>query len=265
MTASSDSQPPRRFTTATQPSRRKQAIRELSDRLAPERDRWIARNTYFHNEDIRYMRFLIPKGLSVLDLGCGTGQLLAALESSRGVGIDFSVGMIEVARRNYPDLEFRVGDVEDASVLAALDGPFDVIVLSDTIGSLNDCESMLGNLHGLCSRDTRLVIAYYSYLWEPVLTLAEKLGLKMPQEPQNYLSAEDIAEILALADFEVIRREWRQLVPLRLFGLGPLLNRFIGTLPLIRRAGLRNCIVARPLPQRGLGAPSATVVIPCKN
>ena len=265
MTTSSNSQTPRRFTTATHPSRRKQEIRELSDRLAPERDRWIGRNTYFHEEDRRYMRFLIPEGLSVLDLGCGTGQLLAALNPSRGVGIDFSEGMIEVARRNYPDLEFRVGDVEDPSVLAALDGPFDIIVLSDTIGSLNDCESMLRNLHGLCSRDTRLVVAYYSYLWEPVLTLAEKLGLKMPQEPQNYLSAEDIAELLALADFEVIRREWRQLVPLRLFGLGPLLNRFIGTLPLIRRVGLRNCIVARPLPKRGLGAPSATVVIPCKN
>ncbi|MCH7710628.1 MAG: glycosyltransferase [Proteobacteria bacterium] len=268
MTTSSDSQPPpprRRFTTATQPSRRKQAIRELSDRLAPERDRWIARNGYFHEEDRRYMRFLIPEGLSVLDLGCGTGQLLAALNPSRGVGIDFSEGMIEVARRNHPGLEFRVGDVEDPSVLAALDGPFDVIVLSDTIGSLNDCESMLGNLHGLCGRDTRLVIAYYSFLWEPVLTLAEKLGLKMPQGPQNYLSAEDIAELLALADFEVIRREWRQLVPLRLFGLGPFLNRYIGTLPWIRRVGLRNCIVARPLPPRALGAPSATVVIPCKN
>ncbi len=265
MPTSSDSQTPRQFTTATQPSRRKQAIQELSDRLAPERDRWIERNTYFHQEDRRYMRFLIPEGLSVLDLGCGTGQLLAALNPSRGVGIDFSEGMIEVARHNYPDLEFRVGDVEDPSVLAALDGPFDIIVLSDTIGSLNDCESMLGNLHGLCSRDTRIVIAYYSYLWEPVLTLAEKLGLKMPQEPQNYLSAEDIAEILALADFEVIRREWRQLIPLRLFGLGPFLNRYIGTLPLIRRVGLRNCIVARPLPKRGLGAPSATVVIPCKN
>ena len=266
MAASSDSQPSRRrFTTATQPSRRKQAIRELSDRLAPERDRWIARNAYFHEEDQRYMRFLIPEELNVLDLGCGTGHLLAALNPARGVGIDFSSGMIDVARRNYPDLEFRVGDVEDPSLLAALEGPFDVIVLSDTIGSLNDCQSMLGNLRGLCSRDTRLVIAYYSSLWEPVLTLAEKLGLKMPQESQNYLSAEDIAEILALADFEVIRREWRQLVPVRLFGLGPLLNRYIGTLPLIRHAGLRNIIVARSLDTRGLGAPSTTVVIPCKN
>lgn len=265
MPAWSNRRPSRQFSTAVPPSRRKQAIRELSDRLAPERDRWIARNTYFHEEDRRYMRFLIPEGLSVLDLGCGTGQLLAALNPARGVGIDFSAGMIEVARRNYPCLEFRVGDVEDPSVLSALDSPFDVIVLSDTIGSLEDCESMLKNLHGLCNHDTRLVIAYYSHLWEPVLTLAEKLGLKMPQEPQNYLSAEDIVELLALADFEVVRREWRQLVPVRLFGLGPFLNRYIGTLPLIRRACLRNCIVARPLHARGLGAPSTTVVIPCKN
>ncbi len=246
-------------------SARKAAIRDLAEAHAAERDRWIARNAYFHEEDHRYMRFLVPPGLKVLELGCATGRLLAALEPSHGVGVDFSEAMIRVARANHPDLEFHVGDVEDPQILAALGGPFDVIVLSDTIGSLDDCEATLAALHPLCTRETRLVIAYHSPMWQPILTLAERVGLKMPQPTQNWLSTEDIMELLALADFEVIKREWRQLLPKRLFGLGPLVNRFLGTLPVIRRACVRNYIVARPVRDCAPGPMSATVVIPCRN
>ncbi len=246
-------------------SPRKAAIREISDRLAGERDAWIARNASYYEQDRRYMRFLIREGLEVLELGCGTGELLAKLKPSRGVGVDISERMIDVARANNPDLKFHVGDVEDPEVLARLGGPFDVIVLSDTIGSLEDCESTLASLHPLCHRDTRLVIAYYSKPWEPILRLAELLGDKMRQPPQNWLSTDDIAGLVSLADFDIIKRDWRQLVPKRLFGLGPLVNRFVGTLPVVRRFCLRNYVVARPLPGAGIEACATTVVIPCRN
>ncbi len=241
------------------------AVRDSSDRLAPERDRWIRKNAYYHEDDHRYMRFLVPEGLKVLELGCGTGKLLAALKPSQGVGLDLSEKMVEVARRSYPGLDFRVGDAEDTKVIEQLDGPFDVIVLSDLIGFLEDCETTLANLHRLCTRDTRLVIAYYSNLWEPLLRLAEAFGGKMPQTQLNWLTLNDIAGLLYLADFEVVKREWRQLVPKRLFGLGPLINRYIGTLPVLRRACLRNYIVARPT-HVWLEEPlSISVVIPCRN
>ena len=127
------------------------AIRKWANRLAPERDRWIRKNAYFHENDHDYMRFLVPEGLKVLDLGCGTGRLLAALKPSHGVGIDFSEQMIEVARREHSELDFRIGDAEDADFIDSLGGPFDVIVLSDLIGFMEDCETTLGNLHRLCT------------------------------------------------------------------------------------------------------------------
>jgi glycosyltransferase involved in cell wall biosynthesis len=70
---------------------------------------------------------------------------------------------------------------------------------------------------------------------------------------------------LQLADFEMVKRDWRQLVPRSLFGLGSIINRFIGTLPLIRRLSLRNYLVARPMHDVGLKQPSTTVIIPCRN
>lgn len=252
-------------TNARPLSRRGATIRDLSNRQASDRDRWIERNAFFYSDDYRYMRFVVPEGLRVLELGCGTGHMLAALKPSRGVGLDFSEEMIEVARSRYPDLEFRVGNIEDPETLAAFDGPFDVIVLYDTIGSLDDCQATLEALHIHCTPETRLIIAYYNRFWQPLLKLAELVGQKMPQEPQNRLSNSDIANLAALADFDVVKREWRQLVPRRLLGLGPLINRFIGTLPLVRRFSLRHYVIARPQPGLGRREASVTVVIPCRN
>jgi len=244
---------------------RKRTIRARADRQARERLAWIARNSYFYREDHRYLRFLIPPGLKVLELGCGVGHSLAAVAPARGVGVDFSEATLAVARERYPEYEFRLGDVEDAATLEGLGEPFDVILLADTIGELEDCQTTLANLRRLATPDTRIVISYYSTLWEPLLKLGVWVRQKMPQEPQNWLSTDDIMALLELAGFEVVKREWRQLLPKRLFGLGPLVNRYVATLPLIRRLCLRNYVVARSRPTGSPEALSASVIIPCKN
>jgi SAM-dependent methyltransferase len=246
-------------------SNRKAVIRDLADRLATQRDNWIARNSFYYGEDYRYMRFLIPEGRRVLALGCGTGKLLAALKPSRGVGVDFSPKMIEVARANHPELEFYTGDVEEPAELAHINGPFDYIILSDTIGSLDDCQATLENVHHFCNRDTRVIVSYYSRMWEPILWVARTLRLQMPQVHQNWLSTEDIENLLELADYEVVKREWRQLVPRRLLGVGWLANRLLAPLPVIRRACLRNYVVARPFPRAAQEIASTTVLVPCRN
>jgi SAM-dependent methyltransferase len=248
------------------PTDRKRLLFTEAERLAGEIDYWRARNKYFHQEDVNYQRFLIPPGLRVLELGCGSGSLLAALRPSVGVGVDFSPAMITIARERHTDLEFQVGDIENVEVIRNLkDRSFDVLVISDTLGALDDLQHTFELLHQLCSRDTRVIVASHSSFWEPILVWAEQLGLKMPVLSRNWLSMDDIAAILRLAGFEEIKREWRQLVPKRLLGLGPLINRFIAPLPLIQRLCIRNYMVFRSLRQPPMPAQSATIVIPCRN
>jgi SAM-dependent methyltransferase len=250
---------------ASTPGGRKGRILAEAERLAPLRTDYIARNAYFHEDDERFMRFLVGENLRVLDLGCGTGELLAALKPAYGLGIDLSARMIETARANHPGLDFRVGDIEDPATFAGLDAPFDVIILSDTLGYLGEIQGTLANLHPVCGPHTRIVVAYYSKLWEPILKAGERLGLKMPAEDLNWLSVGDIANLLDLAGFQVVKEEWRQLIPKRLLGLGPLINRFIAPLPGIRFFSLRNYVVARPFPQPIVTKPSVSIVIPCRN
>ncbi len=246
-------------------SPRKVRIHALSERLAAERQRWRARSAYFHAEDTRYLRFVIPQGARVLDLGCANGATLAALKPAYGVGVDFSAAMLATARARHPELHFVQADIEGEQWQEQLQGPFDFILIADTIGSFDDCQQTFARLHRLCGPHTRIIVAYYAYFWEPLLRVAEMLSRKMPSEPQNVLSTSDIAALLNLAGFEVLRREWRQLLPKHLAGIGTLVNRYIGTLPGLRRLCLRNYVIARSLRAESSRPRSATVVIPCSN
>jgi len=234
------------------------------DSLSASKKSWVHHAAFFHQEDLRYLKFLIPEGARVLELGCGTGDLLAALKPSHGVGVDFSEGMIREARKAHPYLTFFVGDIEDGPFIRELPGPFDVIVIVDTLGALDDCQGMFENLHVLCTRETRLIIGYFSHLWYPALKLAEAVGLKMPQPPQNVLSPADVRCLAALADFEAAQSEARLLLPVRLLGIGRLVNRFLAPLPVIRGLCLRHYTVCRSLRQRASDT-SVTVVIPTRN
>src|SRR5262249_40567338 len=155
---------------------------------------------------------------------------------------------------------FQLGDIENADVIEQLkDRSFDVVVISDTLGALEDIQGTFELLHPLCARGSRVVVASHSSLWEPILRLAERVGLKMPALSRNWLSMDDIAAVLRLAGFEEIKREWRQLIPKRWFGLGPLTNRFIAPLPLIRRLCVRNYMVFRSLRQTPMPELAATI------
>ena len=109
---------------------RKKQIQQQADKLAKNRDKWIKKNSYFYSNDHSYMSFLVGKGARVIELGCGTGQLLNSLNPSYGVGVDISANMVSIAQKNYPNLEFIQGDLEDQEFISSLKGPFDYIILS---------------------------------------------------------------------------------------------------------------------------------------
>jgi SAM-dependent methyltransferase len=246
-------------------SNRKVEIRTLSNAVAKTRNQWITKNSFFYRGDYAYMRFLIPKGLRILELGCGTGRLINELNPLYGVGVDISDAMIETAKADYPKYNFHCGDIEDSEFMRTLEGPFDIIIMSDTIGSLEDCQAALLNIQYLCSDETRLIVCYYFKMWEPILTLARLLRQKMPVAEQNILSTEDIENLLYLTNFQTIKKEWRQLIPIKLFGLGSIINRFFATLPFIRRLCLRNYVISKTIPKTLHKEQSVSIVIPCRN
>jgi ubiquinone/menaquinone biosynthesis C-methylase UbiE len=98
-------------------------------------------------------RYLAP-GSRVLDLGVGAGRTTPALAagSSRYVGLDFSLPMIERCIARYPDQEFVLGDAADLSRFE--DGSFDVVVFS-----LNGIDHLADQARLSCLRECRRVLS----------------------------------------------------------------------------------------------------------
>lgn len=241
---------------------------ENHDRL--ERARQARR--YFYGYLTRVLRARLPPGQRVLEVGCGAGDLLAALEPSQGVGLDLSARAIETARQRHAGdarLRFLQGDASDPSVLAAAGGPFDVVLLVNVVTQLEDVQATLEALQAVCHRRTRLLVYSYSRLWQPVFSLAETLGLKLRTPSEAWLPPEEVRHMLRLADFEPVRQDRHVLLPLRLPLVSDLVNRYLARLPGLDWFALMYGIVARPDPHRYAAArqtpPSVSVVIPCRN
>lgn len=235
---------------------------DLLDRQARERDRWKEKNRYYHESIERICKFHIPPGASVLEIGCGTGDLLNVLEPSGGVGVDASGPMLKVAARKYPHLSFVAGNAEELP----LSGKFDYVVLSDTVGFLSDVQAAFRELHRVTHPRTRIIITYYNHLWEPILRLGERAGLKMSQPEQSWLSQADLENLLALTDYEVIRREHKLLLPKRIPILSALCNKILANAPLLRRLSLVQLLIAREPGTPGTkDSLTCSVIIPCRN
>jgi len=219
----------------------------------------------YHRRLEAIYRFLVPPGLRVLELGCGRGDLLAALQPAEGVGIDFAPAMISAARRRHPELRFVLGDVHAAAELVR--GPFDAIVLSDLVNDLWDVQGALAQVRALCVPQTRIILNTYSRLWEPALALAERLGWAQPTLYQNWLTADDLANLLRLTGFEVIRHWQEVLWPVTTPLVEPVCNRYLVHLWPFRHLALTNVVIARRWPdaQRTSAEPLVSVVVPARN
>jgi SAM-dependent methyltransferase len=188
------------------------------------------------------------------------GDLLAAVRPARGVGIDFSARTIELARQRRRGLEFHVGDAAEWRISEE----FDYILMADLINDLPDVQAVFEHLRKQAHPRARLVLNFLNNVWRPGLAVAEKLGLKAPSLPQNWLSREDVANLLHLAGWEVVKVEQRILWPLRTPLVSAFLNRWLA--PLLPHFCLTIFMVARPRPMPApLPHYRCSVVIPARN
>ncbi|WP_430811515.1 MULTISPECIES: glycosyltransferase [unclassified Carboxylicivirga] len=232
-------------------------------------DNWVKyrkRRAYYWDSITRYCNYYIHEESSVLEIGCGSGELLAAINGRSKVGIDFCAPILEQAREQFPHLDFHLMAAENIQ----LNQQFDVIILSNLIGVIDDIEHVFNELKKVCHEQTRIIVTYYNRLWEPVITLAEWLRIKKPTPEQNWLSAGDIANLLYLAGFDAYKKNRSMLLPYRIPVLSWCLNRIVSRLPFFQLLGLNQFVFARPFPPRLSQSEvdqrySVSVVVPARN
>jgi ubiquinone/menaquinone biosynthesis C-methylase UbiE len=233
-----------------------QRIAAFYDR-APTGHNWTARS--YRRLLAHYYNNLIPPGASVLEVGCGSGELLAQIHAGRKVGIDLSSRQIEAARLRVPGAQFHV----QAGETLELAESFDYIIISETLNLAADAQRLLQQLHKVTHPESRLIINYFSSLWRPPLAVARWFGLRARLPQSSWLSPNDVSNLLHLADWAPLTSQSRLLLPVAFFGLDRLLNRWLA--PIFTFFCLTNFCVARTVRRSPATALTVSVIIPARN
>ena len=229
------------------------------DRVARKRDSWKGWGAAYNRRLNEIYRYLISPGQRILEIGCGMGDLVAALRRERGVGVDFSAEMVQRGRVHHPEIEFVQLDAHD---LSSVEGPFDTIIFSDTVNDLWDVQDAFQQIQRLCLPSTRVLVNFYSGLWQIPLAAAQRFDLAAPMLPQNWLTPEDLRNMLSLAGFETVR-SWHEILwPLPLGGFA---NKFLVRFWPFREFALSNFVLARPQARPIAQEASVSVIIPARN
>jgi 2-polyprenyl-3-methyl-5-hydroxy-6-metoxy-1,4-benzoquinol methylase len=165
--------------------------------------RWRKRNSYYYGWLDKIYRFVIRPNSRVLHVGCQSGDLLAAVKPSYGVGIDPDKDNIALAQERFGDMKFIVADPHELE----LDETFDYVIISNTLGSWHDIQQVFEKIKPLTHEKTRIVVSYYNHTWEWILRLGTILKIRRPEPYQNWLPSDDICNLLDLSGFDIIRKD----------------------------------------------------------
>lgn len=237
------------------------SIKEYFERVAPVWDYWRNRNKYYHEKVRTLIQGIVPPGSNVLELGSGTGDLVATLRPSRGIGVNVAQSLTELASHKFSHLEFLTAEVDQVKLPEGFCP--DYIILSNMLDYVYDVWALLETLKTSMRVGTLLVITTNNPLWAPLLRMASKIGQRMPDSPRNFITNRDILSVLSSQGFDAVEQGMALPVPRRVPVLGEFLNAVLPELPGLRYVSCLQFITARLHAPR---APlSCSVVIPCHN
>jgi len=244
------------------PKLKKESVEEHFDEIAHQYDYWKQKNSYYYSNIKALISRIIPPGGSVLEVGCGTGEILASMKPKRGVGIDISKKMIELASKKFPQHTFIHSPIENLE----LDEKFDYIIMVDVVDHVHDVMDVFHNLYHFCHPKTQVILTTINPWWDPILMFMEKIGAKMPEGPHNFIEKRNLTKMLELLNFSISYSSYMLLFPKKI----PVLSFFansIGT----RTWGIKKfsavqymLIQSTVKNEVNLGM-GCSVVIPCYN
>ncbi len=212
-------------------------VKEHFDKIAAGYDSWKVRNYYYYRNLKKLFAEFIEPGKTVLDFGCGTGDVLADLKPQWGSGYDLSTEMVKLAQAkhsNKPNLYFT--DVLQHPIIR--NRVYDFIICADVIEHLENVREAVHDIQSLSSDGTKVIITMANPLWEPILFILEKLKMKMPEGPHQRVKIPELKEILRDEKFVIKQEGYRLLIPTKWFPGADFLNHKFSYWPLVKKLGL---------------------------
>ncbi len=241
---------------------KKSQVKEHFDDIADDYDKWKKKNAYYYSTIQSFIQRNVRPNSKILEIGCGTGEILASTRPKAGMGIDISPRMVEIAKKKFPQYQFKSTPIEDFHT----DEKFDYIIMVDVVDHVYDIMDVFKSVYRLSHPTTKIILTTINPWWDPILMLMEKWGQKMPEGPHNFIEKRNISKILEMMSFSVSYSGYLLLFPKFI----PILSYLANTLG-VRIWGLNKFssvqyMVVQPMPENktdlGLGC---SVIIPCHN
>jgi hypothetical protein len=137
------------------------------------------------------------------------------------------------------------------------------ILINGTFNHDFDIQALLMQLKARLARTSRLVVVLYNPYLRWAYYLTNRMGIRKGDLPSTFVTRVDLENIAKVAGFEIVRQRQAVYCPLKMLGLGTLINRVMPLVPLARWLSLTSVVVMRPLvpsSQQGVSC-----VIPARN
>lgn len=224
-------------------------------------DYWKEKNWYFHNSLAQIFKQIVPEGASVLQVGYGLGDILAALFPKKGVSVDTDPNVMETARRRYPYLRFINMAPEELSLNEA----FDYVILPTSVDHFYDVQTVLERIRQVVHDNSEIVMTSANPLWDPIFLILEKLNLKRPEPRRNRLDIESLKNIAGLAGYEVMDSGYRILIPAHVPFVSRWLNKIAPKISPLAKLCVTQYLVIKRKPLLKPKKLSCSIIIPCYN
>jgi ubiquinone/menaquinone biosynthesis C-methylase UbiE len=200
----------------------KSIVENHFDKVAVDYDLYKKKNKYYYDNLKKLLKTLIPQNKNVFEFGCGTGELLTSLKPTSGVGYDLSPEMIKLAKRKY---KFNKKLSFTHRSLFTVHRSLDYVFMTDVIEHLEDPLAEFKKISKLMNKKTIFICTMANPIWEPILMIWEKLGLKMKEGPHKRIRFEDLRIMIQESGMKVIKHDYKLLIPIKV----PMITYFANT------------------------------------
>jgi len=204
---------------------------------------------YFYNLIHRYVSFFVRKDDLLIEINPITNNVIDKFNNAQSL----------VINENKTSIYNKDNFIEQSEPKP------DYILLNGNFHYERDIQEFLNTLKKICQKDTKIIVLYYSSLWKPLLQLFTFLKLRRKTPEQNWISHEDVENLLRLSDFEIVKKDSKVLCPVFIPLISYIANRFLSPAIFFRWFNLLNIAVAKPINHEIEVGLSVSVVVPARN
>lgn len=242
------------------------AKKVFSFAIARNLDFWKEKNWYYHNQLKQIFKDVVKEDSAVLQIGYGLGDILAALYPKKAVSFDDDKDILAISRRRYPIFKFTDFNFNKNNALKSkVNDKFDYIIFPNSLEHFDDIQTVFENVYPALSKSSKVVIASINPRWEQIFYILEKLKLKRPEPPRNWLRIENIKNLLEVSGYRVMTSGFRIILPAHIPLISNLANEVFKRVKFLDRFCVEQYVVAQKEPYIINNSLTCSVVVITNN